>query len=48
MKRKRTGITRSKEERALLYRAKWCMVHEDKRRTKKTEQKEKKMALCEW
>jgi len=47
MNRKRTGTKRSKEERTLMYRQKWNMVHADKRKTKKTEQKEKKMALCE-
>lgn len=47
MKRKRTGIQRSKEVRSLMYRAKWNMVHADKRKTKKTEQKEKQLMLCE-
>ena len=47
MKRKRTGTKRSKEERSLMYRSKWNMVHEDKRKTKKTEQKEKQMMFCE-
>ena len=45
--KKRTGIQRSKEVRSLMYRAKWNMVHTDKRRTKKTEQKEKQLILCE-
>lgn len=45
--KKRTGIQRSKEVRSLMYRAKWNMVHTDKRRTKKAEQKEKQLMLCE-
>lgn len=47
MKRKRTGTKRSKEVRSLMYRSKWNMVHADKRKTKKTEQKEKQLILCE-